>query len=201
MQTPQSVLVFSIIAAVISFIGLIITIVNCVILVKNYKKSKRIEFIQRRDHLFQAISNLNDRNTEFHSISARYVIVAAKNAGLPLRGEEAERNTALIASINKQQEGVEEGIKLGDEIIKKLHSIYSVLTLEKDAPNIEEAISIAQVASDNLKKAVNGYLSVLHILETSNELIKTNLAETEERLRQIDLDYERAIRELKKLPG
>lgn len=139
---------------------------------------------------------MNDRNTEAQLISARYELVAVKNAGLPLRGEQAERNTALIASIKEQREGVENGMKRWDENIEKLHLIYSNLTSETDAPEVERTIAIVQVASDNLKKANNGYSSILHILETTNELMKTNLAETDEKIRQINSDFERAIEKL-----
>lgn len=38
----------------------------------------------------------------------------------------------------------------------------------------------------------------MHILETTNELVKTNLAETDEKIRQINLDFERAIENLTK---
>src|SRR6266478_6922727 len=180
-------------ALIISFCSLIGTLINSMYTAKTYKKNKRLEFLQRRDHLSQKISDLNDRNTEAQLISARYELVAVKNAGLPLRGEQAERNMALIASIKEQQKGVENGIKLWDENIEKLHFIYSNLTLETDAPEVERMIAIVKVASDNLKKANNGYSSTLHILETNNELIKTNLAETDEKIRQINLDFERAI--------
>jgi hypothetical protein len=183
-------------ALIISFLSLIGTVINSVFTAKTYNKNRRLEFLQRRDRLSQQISDLNDRNTEFQLISARFELVAVKNAGLPLRGEQAERNTALIASIKVQREGVEEGMKLWDENIKKLHFIYSNLTLETDAPEVERMIASAQVASDNLKKANIGYSSVLHILETSNELINTTLAETEEKIRQINLDFERAIEKL-----
>lgn len=183
-------------ALTISFFSLIGVIINSVFTAKTYKKNRRLEFLQRRDHLSQKISDLNDRRNEAQRISARYELVAVKNAGLPLRGEQAERNTALIASIKKQREGVEEGIKLWDQNIETLHLIYTNLTLETDAPEVERIIAIVQVASDNLKKAYNDYSSILHILETTNELIKTNLAETDEKLRQIDLDFERAIEKL-----
>jgi|ERR1017187_647010 hypothetical protein len=183
-------------ALTISFFSLIGIIINSVFTAKTYKKNRRLEFLQRRDHLSQKISDLNERNTEAQLISARYELVAVKNAGLPLRGEQAERNTALIASIKEQRVGVENGIKLWDENIEKLHFIYSNLTLETDAPAVERMIAIVQVASDNLKKANNGYSSILHILETTNELIKTNLAEKDEKIRQINIDFERAIEKL-----
>ena len=152
------------------------------------KKSKRDAFIQRRDHLFQKISDLNAKNTEAHLISARYEIVAVKNAGLPLRGEQAERNTALIASIKELKQNVEKGIKNWDENIEKLHFIYSSLTSETDAAQVERLIALVQVASDNLKKANDSFLSSLHILETTNQIIEAKLAETDEKIRQINLD-------------
>ena len=186
-------------ALIISFFNLIGILINSVITAKTYKKNRRLEFLQRRDHLSQKISELNDRNTEFQLISARYELVAVKNAGLPLRGEQAEQNMALIASIKKQREGVEEGMKLCDETIERLHVIYSNLILETDAPKIESAIAIVHVASDNLRKTTNGYSSILHILETTHELVKTNLAETDEKIRQINLDFERAIENLMKM--
>ena len=76
---------------IISFLSLIGMVINSVFTAKTYKKNRRLEFLQRRDRLSQQISDLNDRNTEFQLISARYELVAVKNAGLPLRGEQAER--------------------------------------------------------------------------------------------------------------
>jgi hypothetical protein len=183
-------------ALIISFCSLIGTLINSVFTAKTYKKNRRLEFLQRRDLLSQKVSELNERNTEAQLISARYELVAVKNAGLPLRGEQAERNTALVASIKEQRDGVEKGIKLWDENIEKLHFIYSNLTLETDASDVERMIAIVRVASDSLKKANNGYSSTLHILESTNEFIKANLAETDEKIRQINLDFERAIEKL-----
>ena len=183
-------------ALIISFLSLIGTITSSVFTAKTYQKNARLEFLQRRDLLSQKISELNNRNTEAQMLSARYALVAVKNAGLPLQGEHAERNTALIASIKKLQEGVEKGIKLWDENIERLHFIYSKLTLETDAPEVERMIAIVQVASDNLTKAHDGESSALHILETSNEIIKTSIAERDETIRQINLDFEKSIEKL-----
>jgi hypothetical protein len=183
-------------ALIISSFSLIATLISSVFTAKTYRKNRRLEFLQRRDRLSQQISDLNDRNTEFQLISARYELVAVKNAGLPLRGEQAERNTAQIASIRVQREGVEEGMKLWNENIERLRFRYSNLTLETDAPEIERMLAFVQVASDNLKKAHIGFSATLHILETTNEFMKTNLAETDEKIRQINLDFERAIEKL-----
>jgi uncharacterized protein YifE (UPF0438 family) len=196
-------------ALIISSFSLIATLISSVFTVKTYRKNRRLEFLQRRDHLSQKISDLKNRNNEAQMISARYGLVALKAAGLPLRGEQAERNTALIASIKEQREGVEKGMKLWDEYIKRIDFIYSNLTLETDAPEVEKMIAIVQDISDNIKKAYSDYLSILHILETTNEFIKTNSAEADEKIRQINLDsdekkrqinldYERAIEKLTK---
>src|ERR1700730_2761543 len=123
-------------ALAVSFLSLIGLVINSVFTAKTYKKNRRLEFLQRRDRLSQKISDLNDRNTEAHLISARFELVAVKNAGLPLRGEHAERNAALIASIQQQRDGVEQGIKRWDEDIKRLHFIYSKVTLDTDAPEV-----------------------------------------------------------------
>jgi hypothetical protein len=139
-------------AAIVVAIGaLIVSFLNSAFTAKTYKKNRRLEFLQRRDHLSQKISDLNDRNTEAYLISARYALVAVRNAGLPLQGEQAERNTALIASISQQQEGVEKGMRLWDANIERLHFIYSHLESEADGIEVERLIAIVQVSSDNLK--------------------------------------------------
>jgi hypothetical protein len=188
----------SIAAVVIASTAAIGTIISAMYTIKTYNKNIRLEFLQRKDHLSQKISELNVRITEAQMISARYELVAVKNAGLPLRGKQAEQNTALIASIKKQREDVEEYIKRWDEKIEKLHFLYSNITLETDAHVVERMIDIAQEASDNLKKINNGCTAHLHTLETTNEFIKTTLAEGDEKIRQINLDFERAIEKLTK---
>jgi len=163
-------------ALIVSCFSLIATLISSVYTAKTYKKNRRLEFLQRRDRLSQQISALNDRNTEVQLISARFELVAVKNAGLPLRGEQAEQNTALIASLRVLREGVEKKTKLWDEHIETLRFRYSNLTLETDAPEVERMIAIVQADSDDLKKATEGYSSTLHILETTGEFIKTTLA-------------------------
>jgi hypothetical protein len=102
----------------------------------------------------------------------------------------------LIASIKELQQNVEKGIKNWDENIEKLHFIYSSLTSETDAAQVERLIALVQVASDSLKKANDSFLSSLHILETTNQIIETKLAETDEKIRQIDLDFGRGMKNL-----
>jgi hypothetical protein len=181
------------IAEIISGFSLMVAVVNSVFTAKTYKKNRWLEFLQRRDRFSQKISELNERNMEAQLISARYALVVVKNAGLQLEGEQAERNTALIASIKVQQEGVENGKKLWDKNIERLHLIYSNLTLEIDAHEVESMIAALQVAADDLQKLYGGYSATLHILETTNELMKANLAERDEKIRQINLDFDRAV--------
>ena len=183
-------------ALIVSCISLIATVVNSVSTAKTDQRNRRLEFLQRRDHLSQQISDLSDRNTEFRLISARYELVVVKNAGLPLRGEQAERNMAGVASMKAQREDIETEIERWDKNIERLHFIYSNLTSEADAPKIEEMMTIVQVASDVLKKAIGSYSSTVHILETTNEFIKTTLVEADAKMRQLDLDHEKAIEKL-----
>lgn len=183
----------AVIALIISFISLIATII---LGAKNYRKSKRDAFIHRRDELSKSISELSNRNSDARQISARYELVVVKKGMLRLRGEQADENLALIPSLRKQREGVDEGIKMVDGQIERLHVLYSHITLETDADEVERLIALARVFSDILKKTNDGYSSVLHILETTNQMIETKIAETEQMLRQIDLDFERAIKKL-----
>jgi type II secretory pathway component PulJ len=183
-------------ALTIAFFSLIVTAINSVFTAKTYEKNRRLEFLQRKDHLSQKISDLNDRNNEAQLISARYQLVAVNATGLALQGEQAERNTALIASYKEQREGVEKVIKLWDENIEKLHFIYSNLTLETDASEVEKLIAAVQVSSDSLKKLYSGYSSTLYLLETNNEFIKVSIAERDEKIRQIDQEFQRKVEKL-----
>jgi hypothetical protein len=166
-----------------------------VIAARSYKKSKRLEFFQRRDHLFAKISDLNAKNSEAHLISARYEIVAVKNASLELRGEQAEKNAAIIAAIKEIRKYMEKGIKNWDENIELLHAMCSGLTPKTDTARVENLIAMVQAASDDLKKSNDVSLSSLHILENTNSIIEASLSEFDEKVRQIDLDFEKAIRE------
>jgi hypothetical protein len=193
-QTQPAICV-AIVAAVIALGSLIVAIIGCVIAARSYKKSKRLEFFQRRDQLFATISDLNAKNSEAHLISAKYEIVAVKNASLGLSGEQAEKNEAIIAAIKEIRKKMEQGTKNWDENIEQLHAICSSLTPKTDTARIENLIAMVRVASDDLKKCNDISLSSLHILENSNSIIKDSLAEFDEKMRQIGLDFEKAIRE------
>lgn len=180
----------------LAIVAIIISLGNLFLYFLTYNKAKGDANIQRRDHLSQAISELNARVNEAYMISARYEIVAVKRAGLPLRGEQAAHNTTMIASIKKMTEGIGQDMKTWNENIKRLHLIYSNLTSDTDAAKVESYITMVNVASDDLKKYNEGFLSWLHILETTNQMLETKLAETDEKIRQINLDADEKIRQI-----
>ena len=196
-QTHPAVCV-AIVAAAIAFGSLIVAIIGLVIAAKSYKKSKRLEFFQRRDQLFAKISDLNAKNSEAHLISARYEIVAIVKASLGLRGEQAEENTAVVVRIKELRRKMEEQANNWEEKIQQLHSICSSLTPQTDAARVENLIAMVQIISDDTKKYNDIYLSSLHILENTNSIIRATLVESEEKRRQIDLDLIKAIKELTK---
>jgi hypothetical protein len=171
---------------------------SLIVAIKSYKKSKRLEFFQRRDQLFAKISDLNAKNSEGHQISARYEIVAITKASLGLRGEQAEENAAVAARIKELGRKMEDAATNWEEEIKKLHSICSSLTPQTDAARVENLIARVQIISDDTKKYNDINLSSLHILENTNSIIRATLVESEEKRRQIDLDLIKAIKELTK---
>jgi hypothetical protein len=180
---------------IVAIIGLIVSTVTAVWV---YKESKQTKFFQRRDHLFQKISDLNAKNSEAHLISARYEIVAVKRVSLGLRGEQAEDNTAGITSIKELRTKMEQAIKNWDENIEHFHLMCATLTPEKDVARVERLIAMVQVATDNLKKINDSALASLHILEETNTIIRVSLDQINldlETVRQIDLDLEKATRE------
>jgi hypothetical protein len=185
-------------ATIISSISLIVAILSFVIAAKNYKKSKRLEFFQKRDQLFLKISDLNAKNSEAHLIAARYEIVVINRASLVLDGKHAETNETQIASLKKVREDMELGANHYDQSIKQLHSVCSGLTPETDATTIERLIAMVQVASDDLKKCNEGFLASLHILESTESILRASVAETHRlEIRQAELELEKAIREIK----
>ena len=197
-QTQPAVCV-AIVAATIALCSLIVAIIGCVIGAKSYKKSKRLEFFQRRDQLFAKISDLNAKNSEAHLISARYEIVAVTRVSLGLQGKQAEENTAQIASIKELRKNVERGAKKWTENIEKLHSICGSLTPKTDAAHVETLIALVQIASDDLTKYNDSCLSALHVLENTNSIIKATLSKLDEEVRRIDLELEKAIKEFLKI--
>jgi len=183
-------------ATMIAIGALILSFLSLIFTAKTYKKNRRLEFLQRKDHLSQKISELNDKVSQTHHISATLGLVVLEKTLLPLSGEQAEQNTAQIASLNETRDRIEDQTKLWEEFIASLHLIYSNLNLESDSHKVEKMIAITQIGSDKLKNIHDAYISSLHTLETTNELTKTILTERDEKIRQINIDFERAMEKL-----
>jgi hypothetical protein len=184
---------------IVASIAAIISIISCVLSVKNYNKSKRLEFFQRRDQLLLKVSNLNARNSENRLISARYEIVSINRLSLVLDGKHKEENTTLIASIKNTTANIGLAANHWDEIITDLHFICSNFTLTTDAARIEKLIDLVQVASDEVTKSNEVYLASLHTLETTYPILRDSLATRHKsEITKGELDLEDAIRDIKR---
>jgi hypothetical protein len=199
----QAAVFIALIAALISFISLMVAIISCSIAIKNYKKSKRLEFFQRRDELLQKIADLNAKHSEAHLISARLGIVLLNLQSLSLSLGLDERRTKENTDVNNQIASVKrllEKINLftskSDEFIEELRSMCSSLTIETDEARIEALIARVQVASVEAKQHNEVVLSSVHTLESTNPMMKVNIAEMQRlEIRKAELDLERAITE------
>ncbi|HKO98041.1 MAG TPA: hypothetical protein VJU86_13670 [Pyrinomonadaceae bacterium] len=161
-------------ALIIAIISLISTVV---LGTKNYSKSKRHEFFQRRDHCFQAISNFNAKNSETRLSGARFTTIATEKASTAVPQKYEELNKTLIVNIRTLATNIQSQAEEWDNQIERLHKLCAGYTSVKDAENIEEVIAIAQLSSDQIKRINEIYLSTLHILETTNPKMETDLAE------------------------
>ena len=134
-------------------ISLVVGIVGCTIAVKSYKKSRRIEFYQRRDQVSLAISDLNAKTSEAHLIAARLGIVILNRQPLARDERFGERQRAQIASMGNFQKYIELEATYWVETIKELHSICSRFTFGKTDPtSMENLKTMIQVASDDTKR-------------------------------------------------
>jgi hypothetical protein len=184
----------AIVVPIVSVISLVVAIVSCAIAVKSYKKSRRLEFFQRRDKLLLTISDLNAKTSEAHLISARFGIVRLNRMALVVDEKYAERKKTEIASLTRLREEIELRAERRDAIVDDLHAICSGLTTETDAIRIEKLIGLVQAASDDAKRYNEVHLSSLHTLETTDAMLKANFAEMHEleiRLAQLESEIKR----------
>jgi hypothetical protein len=180
-------------------IALIVSIVSVVISFKTYQKSKRLEFLQRRDQLFLKISELNAENSKVRLIAARCGIVLLNKASQPVLDEkQAEENKTLVVSIKQSVENIELIANRTELLVKQLHAECSNFTSETDATIIEKLIAIVQGASDEAKGNNEGYLASLHTLETTDLILRDSVAIVQElEIRKAELNLEQAMREIK----
>jgi hypothetical protein len=181
-------------------IALIVSIVSVVISFKAYHKSKRLEFLQRRDQLFLKISELNAENSKVRLIAARYGIVLLNKASQPVLDEkQAEENKTLVVSIKQLVENIELIANRTEVLVKQLHATCSNFTLETDATIIEKLIAIVQGASDEAKRNNEGYLASLYTQETTDPMLRASVAKIHELdIRKAELELEEAMRNIKR---
>lgn len=185
-----------------AFIALILAIIGCGISLKNYTKSQRLEFLQRRDQLFLKIADLNAKSSEGHQIAARFGIVALNADSLPALDEKyAEKNKALVASLKTLAEKIDHGANQSELLIKKLHSICSNLTPTTDPTLVENLIVMVHEASNEAKQCNEIYLSSLYTLETIDPILRASVGKVQElKKQQAELDLEKAIKEINEKP-
>jgi hypothetical protein len=174
--------------------ALLLSVVNSVQL---YRKSRRDAFTQRLDRLAQITSEFSVKNTEARLLSARFEIVAVRQAGFPLRGEQRQDSAAIVASLKRLVTKIELAADHIDESVNDLHAIYRSLSfktkLRTAAPHVEEAIALAQAGSDDIQRLNDSHRAQLHVLETNNQIIETQL----EASRQTDREYVGELRDLR----
>jgi hypothetical protein len=192
--TMQAAAWVAIVVPIVSVISLVVAIVGCAIAVKSYKKSRRLEFFQRRDKLLLTISDLNAKTSEVHLISARFGIVRLNRTALVVDEKHAETKKTEIASLTRLRGRLELLAERGDAAVDALHAVCSGFTTETDAIHIEKLIGLVQAASDEAKRYNEVQLSSLHTLETIDPMLKASLAEMHEleiRLAQLEREIKR----------
>jgi len=165
-------------AIIVASFSLVVAAIGCVIAVKTYKKSKRLEFFQRRDQLFKAISDFNAKNSETRLSGARFTTIAIAHAALPSTSlYDEERKHALVASITTLATDIHSRAEVWDEQTQRCHDLCAKYNSDKHAADVEELIAIVQLGSDYIKKVNEICLSTLHILETMNPKLEADLME------------------------
>ena len=169
-------------------------------IVKSFKKSKRLEFLQRRDKLFDKVSELSTRNSEARFLSARYELVRLNKFSLLPHGgnkEETEKSCAGIAALI---ESLEQQVKDRTGVIAVFHSSFEHLSL-KDASLVAGLIASVQIVSDGIKQLNDAHLATLQYLEENLPLTKDNLIERNKvKVWQAELELEIAMRQLNEKP-
>lgn len=166
-------------ALIIATLSLTVAIIGSVLAIKNYKKSKRLEFFQRRDQLFAKIAELNAKNSEAHLISARFEIIQSNRQSVFLTGKLLEDNLSMIARIERLRDNMGVTIKNWGDNINDLHKMCSNLK-EKDAPQIEELLAMVQKAIADIQNHNEISLASLHIMEALEPKTIASVTELQE---------------------
>jgi hypothetical protein len=183
----------------LSVIATIISISGFVIAFKNFRRSQRLETMQRRDQLLLKISDLNAKMSEVRFISARFEIVLINKVSSPIvDNTHSEELKIQIARIKELRSNLEAEASHWDETLRQLHSICSNPALNTAPAVIENLIANVQVASDDIKQTNGVYLASLHTLETTDPMLRASIDRMHElKVRQAELNLEESIRKIR----
>jgi hypothetical protein len=182
----------------LSIIATIISISSLVLAFKNFRRSKRLEFLQRRDQLLLKISDLNAKTSEARLISARFRIVLINKVSSPVVADtHAEELKTQIASIREVERNIDVAANHWEETIHQLRSVCSILTLNTAPTVIEHLITKVQVAEDDIKQNNEAFLASLQTFETTDPMLRVGADKIHElKIPQAELNLEESIREI-----
>ena len=184
-----------IIAIGISVLSLAVTIITSV---KTFRKSKRLEFFQRRDQLYTKISELNNRLSEIHLLQAQLEIVNLKKRSLKLTKDQTEVNIAQIKSINKIADNLEAARPQELDVITQLHILCSTLTPSDDANVVEKLIALVQERSDGTATLTHTLSAFLQVTAEPTSILSFDIESAEI---QIQSSEPELIKTMKRLRG
>jgi hypothetical protein len=182
----------------LSIIAIIISIGSFVLAFKNFRGSKRRDFLQRRDHLSLKISDLNAETSKARLISARFKIVLINKVASPVvdntHAEELKTQIASIEETIRKMEVVADG---WEEQIRQLHSLCSTFTSKTDPTVIERLIADVQADSDATKQNNETQLASLHTLETTGPMLRASVERLYElKIQQAEMNFQKSIGEI-----
>lgn len=184
----------------LSAIATIISIGSLLLAFRNFRKSQRLEFLQRRDQLLHKVSDLNGELSEGRLISARFQIVLINKMSSPaMDATHAEELKSQIARIEALRGNLEMVANHWDQTLQQLHSACSNLTMATDPAIVEHLITSVQIASDDIKQTNGVHLASLHTLETTDPMLRASVDKVHElKIRQAELNVQESIKNIER---
>lgn len=181
-------------ALILSLLSLIVTLV---LGIKNFRKSKRLEFFQRRDQLFAKISELNNKVSQFLLYVGRYEVIAMKNESLSLDPEFEKRRNQIVTAVRAERMKIEASLQQWFDIITELQSLGSCFMPETGTDGIERLIAIAQKGSNTITRMNEGYSAALLILADVAPTLVANMEQIQKQLQEDKSEMRKALAEFK----
>lgn len=181
-------------ALIISSLSLIATII---LGAKNYRKSQRLEFFQRRDQLFAKISELNNKVSQLLLYVARYEVAAMKNESLSLDSEFKKRSNLIVTAVRAERIKIEDSLKQWSDLITELQSVASRFTPGPGTELIESLMATVQGCSNTLTQMNEGYSAAVLILDDIAPHLVANMEQIQKQLQEEKSEMKKAIAEFK----